>query len=225
MDFEYFFKRQIELWGETTQLALQAKRIAIIGCGGLGSSLAFALGTSGIGTMDMVDFDTVSAHNIHRQIAFSLADEGKPKAEVVAETIRAKSPFVTVTPYVMDFETFKALDNTYDLILDATDNLPVREQIDRWAKARRIPWLYGSVEAFNGQVCLFDRATFKVFTVTDRKPAGIAAPIVMQIAAFQANLALRFLTSLPVERDKLYYLYFDETGEWITQKFGMPVES
>ncbi len=222
VDFEHYFARQIALWGEEKQAALRAKKIAIIGCGGLGSSLALSLGTSGIGGIDLVDFDTVSVHNIHRQVAFTLADEGRPKAEVVAEMIRAKSPFVTVTPHPIDFAVFSEQDGVYDLILDATDNLPAREAIDRWAKAKGIPWVYGSVEAFNGQVCFFDRGLFGVFAVTDRTPAGIAAPIVMHIASLQANFALRYLVGLPVVRDKLYYLFFDDVGELQTQKFGMP---
>ena len=222
VDFNHYFTRQIALWGAQKQAALRAKKIAIIGCGGLGSSLALALGTSGIGAIDLVDFDTVSLHNIHRQVAFALADEGHPKAKVVAEMIRAKNPFVTVTPFAMDFATFSEQKREYDLILDATDNLPAREMIDRWAKAAKTPWIYGSVEAFNGQVCFFHQAPFGVFAVTDRTPAGIAAPIVMHIASLQANLALRYLVGLPVVMDKLYYLFFDNAGELQTQKFGMP---
>ena len=65
-----YFHRQVQLWGEETQTLLQSKKIAIIGAGGLGSSLAFALGSSGIGEIHMIDFDEVSLHNIHRQIAF-----------------------------------------------------------------------------------------------------------------------------------------------------------
>ncbi len=224
MEANAYFRRQIQLWGEATQAALQTKKIAIIGAGGLGSSLAFALGTSGIGTIHVVDFDTVSLHNIHRQIAFTLTDEGQSKARVVAERIRSKNPFVDVTPFAMDFAAFSELEGDYDLILDATDNLPVREQIDVWARAQGIPWVYGSVEAFNGQVCFFDRATFGVFVISDHTPAGITAPIVMHIASLQANLALRYLAGLPVAKDRLYHLYFDEAGELITQKFSMPIE-
>ncbi len=218
-----YFKRQIELWGEETQESLSSKKIAIIGSGGLGCSLALALGSSGIGYIDIVDFDRVSLHNIHRQIAFTLNDESKNKAEVVASLVRLKNPFVTIEAFNMNFDNFRELHNSYDLILDATDNLPVREEIDRYAKDMNTPWLYGSVEEFHGQVCLFDRASFNVFAISDHKPKGIAAPIVMQIGSLQANLALRYLSGLSVSKDKLYYLYFDNSGELITQKFGMPI--
>jgi len=222
MKQEEYFKRQIQLWGEERQHSLESKKIVIIGAGGLGCTLAMALGTSGIGYIDIVDFDTVSHHNIHRQIAFTLQDEGENKAQVVAKLIQSKNPFVKVNAYDMDFNSFKKLTHQYDLILDATDNLPVRGEIDAYAKEQKRPWIYASVEAFNGQVCFFDKATFQVFNLSDHKPEGIAAPIVMHIGSLQANMALRYLAGLSVVKDKLSYLYFSEEGELITQKFGMP---
>ena len=222
MTQDAYFTRQIQLWGSETQKSLEKKKIAIIGSGGLGSTLAMALGTSGIGEIHIVDFDRVSLHNIHRQIAFTLEDEGRSKSKVAAALIRSKNPFVKVMAFDMDFATFSELGNRYDLILDATDNLPVRSEIDLYAKTIKTPWIYASVEEFNGQVCFFDEADFQVFNISDHKPGGITAPIVMHIGSLQATLALRYLAGLTVVKDKLYYLYFSEEGELITQKFGMP---
>jgi len=222
MTQEEYFNRQIQLWGSSVQQSLQKKKIAIIGSGGLGCTLAMALGTSGIGEIHMVDFDTVSSHNIHRQIAFTLEDEGKSKSKAVCALIENKNPFVKAVAFDMAFDDFKEMGNGYDLILDATDNLPVRSAIDVYAKETRTPWIYASVEEFNGQVCFFEEANFQVFNISDHKPGGIAAPIVMHIGSLQANLALRYLAGLPVVKDKLYYLYFSDEGELITQKFGMP---
>ncbi len=223
MTQELYFKRQIELWGSQKQNQLESKKVAIIGSGGLGCTLALALGTSGIGEIDIVDFDTVSIHNIHRQIAFTLDDNGKNKAQVVADLLKAKNPFVKVEAFDMDFDSFAKLDNHYDLILDATDNLPTRAQIDSYAKRIDTPWIYASVEAFNGQVCFMDRSTFDVINTTDKKPAGIAAPMVMHIGSLEANIAIRYLIDLPIPKDTLHYLYYNPQGELITQKFGMPV--
>jgi len=220
---EEYFNRQIQLWGEDVQSSLEDKKIAIIGSGGLGCSIAMALGTSGIGEIDMVDFDIVGLHNIHRQIAFTLQDEGKLKADVVVELIRAKNPFVTTSSYTMSFEEFKALDRSYDLILDATDNLATREEIDIYAKEIATPWIYGSVEEFNGQVCFFDKSTFSIFNGSEHQVGGNIAPMVMHIASLQSTLAIRYLSGLTVLKDKLYYLYFNNEGELITQKFAMPL--
>jgi len=217
-----YFNRQIQLWGEDTQSSLTSKKIAIIGSGGLGCSLAMALGTSGIGQIDMVDFDTVGLHNIHRQIAFNLKDEGRLKAEVVVELMRAKNPFIKATAYTIDFEEFTKLNNSYDLILDATDNLATRETIHTYAKSVNTPWIYASVEEFNGQVCFFEKASFQVFNHTTHTVGGNIASMVMHVASLEATLALRYLTGLSIMKDRLYYLYFNSEGELITQKFGMP---
>ena len=219
----HYFHRQIQLWGADTQKSLQSKRIAIVGSGGLGSSLAFALGASGIGTIHMIDFDEVSLHNIHRQIAFKSGDEGKNKAVVNAEIIEARCPFVKAIAHQCDFETWSKKNVEVDLIIDATDNLASRGEINTYAKQVNLPWVYGSVEAFHGQVCFIDESSFNdAFKIIKKTPAGIAAPIVMHIASLQANLALRFLAGLSIKKDMLYYLFFNEEGELITQKFGLP---
>lgn len=218
-----YFHRQVQLWGEETQKSLQNKKIAIVGAGGLGSSLAFALGASGIGEIHMIDFDEVSLHNIHRQIAFSMGDEGKNKATLNAQIIEKRCPYVKAIAHECDFITWSEKNIEVDLIIDATDNLPTRGDINTYAKKVNMPWLYGSVEAFHGQVCFIDESSFNdAFKIITKTPAGIAAPIVMHIASLQANLALRFLAGLSVKKDLLYYLFFNEDGEMITQKFRLP---
>jgi len=224
-NYNTFFKRQIELWGEDTQNSLQDKKIAIIGCGGLGCSVGLALGSSGIGKIDLVDFDEVSVHNIHRQVGFKLGDENRSKAKVLKELIDSRCPFIEVNSHCSDFETFIKDNNIkYNLIIDATDNLEVRVKINSYAKQTSTPWVYGSVEEFHGQVCFFEESSFEdVFNIGDHTPKGIAAPIVLNIASFQANLALRYLAGLSVKKDILYYCFFNNDGEYTMQKFGLPI--
>ncbi|MEN4052225.1 MULTISPECIES: ThiF family adenylyltransferase [Sulfurimonas] len=218
-----YFHRQVQLWGEETQQSLQDKKIAIIGSGGLGSSLAFALGATGIGEIHMVDFDEVSLHNIHRQIAFKSGDEGKNKAQINAKIIEERCPYAKAIAHEMNFEEWSKKNIEVDLIIDATDNLPTRAEINAYAKKRHLPWVYGSVEAFHGQVAFIEESSFSdSFKIIQKTPAGIAAPIVMHIASLQANLALRYLAGLSVKKDLLYYLFFNDEGELITQKFGLP---
>jgi molybdopterin/thiamine biosynthesis adenylyltransferase len=221
-----YFKRQIQLWGEETQTTLSSKKIAIIGAGGLGSSLAFALGASGLSEIHMIDFDIVSLHNIHRQIAFQMGDEGKNKAEVNTQIIEQRSPFTKAFTHTCNFEEWSKKGIKVDLLIDATDNLPTRSQINTYAKKEHLPWIYGSVEAFHGQVCFFHNASFNdAFKITQQAPAGITAPVVMHIASLQATLALRYLANLSVKKDLLYYLFFNDEGELITQKFKLPISS
>jgi adenylyltransferase/sulfurtransferase len=222
-EFNQYFNRQIQLWGKETQYKLKNKKIAIIGCGGLGCSLGIALGSSGIGQIDLVDFDRVGLHNIHRQIGFKIGDEGKLKCEVLKELLISRCPYVKIDSFDIDFETFSKQNNHYDLILDATDNLEVRVKINSFSKQYSIPWIYGSVEGFHGQVCFFQDASFEtVFNIKEHKPEGITAPIVMNIASLQSNLALRYLADLSIKKDFLYYCFFNNDGVFETQKFGLP---
>ncbi len=218
-----YFKRQIALWGIDKQKLLQDKSILIVGAGGLGSSVAYALGATGIGTIHIVDFDEVSIHNIHRQIAFELTDEHQNKAKINAQRIQNRSHFTQVHHHPCDFEQWTTRNIAVDLIIDATDNLQTRAQIDTFAQQHTTPWIYGSVEAFVGHVCFFQNSSFKdIFSLSHTQPAGIAAPMVMHIASLQANLALRYLVDLSVKKDLLYYLFFNNDGELITQKFTLP---
>lgn len=218
---ETYFARQITLWGIETQSSLSEKKIAIIGSGGLGSTLALTLGSSGIGTIHLVDFDTVAVHNLHRQIAYTHEDEGKFKCTQLAKLLRSRCDSLIVHPHPEPFEAFAERNADLDLIIDATDNLPSRAAIDNYAKSRSLPWLYGSVEGFHGYVCLFDRAPFSVFEITDRKPGGIAPPIVAFIAALEANFALRYLAGLPLVCDELNYLFFDSVGSLQHRKLAL----
>jgi molybdopterin/thiamine biosynthesis adenylyltransferase len=219
---EYFI-RQTALWGEETQKNLQNKSIAIIGCGGLGSNLALTLGSSGIGKIYLVDFDVVSLHNLHRQVAFRLEDVDKPKATLLANLIRSRYDGVAVTSVVGSFDDFCAQNIEVDLLIDATDNLPTREKIEKYAKKIDTPWIYTSVEAWHGQLCFFKDASFAdTITINDRKPEGIAPPIVALMAAYEANTALRYLAGLSVKTDVLNYLSFDASGQLKIQSFTMP---
>jgi len=221
--FNQYFKRQIELWTEETQLSLQNKHILLVGSGGLGCSVGIALGAIGIGHIDIVDFDKVSVHNIHRQIAFNIEDENRYKCDVLKTTIESKSPFTCVNAYKVDFKEFES-SIKYDLIIDATDNLEIRTVINQYAKSKKTPWIYGSVEEFHGQVCFFEQSSFEaVFNISNHTPKGIAAPIVMNIASLQANLAIRYLVNLPIKKDYLYYIFFDSDGIFQTQKFQLPI--
>jgi molybdopterin/thiamine biosynthesis adenylyltransferase len=171
----------------------------------------------------MIDFDEVSLHNIHRQIAFKLGDEGENKAVLNAALLEERSPFVKAIAHECDFTAWCEKGIDVDLIIDATDNLPTRGDINSYAKSKNLPWIYGSVEAFHGQVCFIEESSFSdAFKIVQKTPAGIAAPIVMHIASLQANLALRYLAGFSVKKDMLYYIFFSEEGEMNTQKFNLP---
>jgi adenylyltransferase/sulfurtransferase len=202
---------------------LSTKRVAIIGSGGLGCSVAIALSGTGLGKIVLVDFDEVSLHNIHRQIGFDISDVGEKKSTVLAKKLKARYDKTDIISIDGDFDDFCKESIDIDLIIDATDNLASRVKIDEYAKSNSIPWVYGSVEEYHGQVCFFDKSVFSdSMAVTAHEVKGITAPMVMQIASFEANLALRYLADLSVAKDYLYFISFDKDGFLDTRKFKMP---
>lgn len=218
---DIFFQRQIKIWGKEKQKSLKHKKIVIIGSGGLGSNLSFSLGGTGIGTIDIVDFDKIEIHNIHRQMIFSLDDVNLYKSEVTSNFIKNRNPFLNSSFFKINFSSFIKNKNIkkYDLIIDATDNIESRFMINSYSKLSGIPWIYGSVEDFNGQVCFFEKSSFESFNFSKSSVNGNTSTMVMHIASFQSNMALRYLLDLKVDKDKLHYIYINEDGEFINNKF------
>lgn len=216
-----YYSRQYMLWGNETQDILATKTVAIVGCGGLGCSLGLVLSGLGLKEFYMIDFDTVEIHNIHRQIAFEKKDNDKKKVEVLSDKMANRS-LSKVNAIEGDFKHFTSLSIIPDLILDGTDNLATRKEINDFAKKEKIPWIYASVEEFRGQVAFFQNASFdEVFKVSDLAPKGITAPMVAQIASLSATLASRYLAGLDIQKDVLHYLYHKDDGEFCIDKFKL----
>lgn len=216
-----YYDRQILLWGEQTQSTLSTKSVAIIGCGGLGNSIALALSGVGLHSIYLIDFDIVEIHNIHRQVCFDFTDDQKCKAAVLATKLSLRNNQTKFIPYNISFDEFIKLNKQYDLLIDATDSLDVRTTINTFAKAQTLPWIYSSVEEFNAQICLFKNSSFDSFNIRSNEPKGISAPMVMQAASLSANLATRYLANLSVEYDILNYIYYDNFGKFHLRSFNI----
>ncbi|VAW27233.1 Molybdopterin-synthase adenylyltransferase, partial [hydrothermal vent metagenome] len=136
MDFnkEQYFKRQTTLpeIGKKGQELLQNTKVLIIGCGGLGNPVAIYLATSGVGELHLVDFDTVSISNLHRQVFYKIEDVGKAKTKVLANEIKKRTPFtkVTFTNKAIDKDSILDLILKYDIVVDGTDSLPIKYLIN-----------------------------------------------------------------------------------------------
>ncbi|CAA6804745.1 MAG: Sulfur carrier protein adenylyltransferase ThiF [uncultured Campylobacterales bacterium] len=216
-----YYDRQVQLWGEEKQRKLFQKSVVIIGCGGLGNSLSLALSGIGLKEIHLVDFDKVETHNIHRQVCFNIEDETKYKAQVLSQKLSSRNIETKFINYNISFEEFIQKEIQFDLIIDATDSLIVREQINKYSKQINIPWIYSSVEEFHGQVCFFEKASFQDFNIKKNSSKGIAAPMVMQIASLSANLIIRYLLNLDIKKDLLHYMYYDSFGELKLDKYQL----
>jgi adenylyltransferase/sulfurtransferase len=209
---DQYFQRQITLAeiGNEGQNLLQKAKVLIIGCGGLGSPIAVYLATSGVGALHLVDFDSVAVSNLHRQVFFSVEDVQQPKVEVLANEIKKRAPFtkVTFTNNKVDKDSIISLISEYDVIVDGTDNLPVKYLINDACVLAKKPLVYGSLYKFDGYVSTFNvpngdgdftcnlRDAFPEIAtnIPNCEEAGTLNPIVGIIALLQANEVIKLIT-------------------------------
>ncbi len=140
------------------QKKLKASRVLIVGAGGLGSPLGLYLAAAGVGTIGIVDFDTVDATNLHRQILYGNDDVGRSKVESARKRLNAVNPHIHIETHESRLTSDNALEilKNYDVIVDGTDNFPTRYLINDACVLLGKPNVYGSIFRFEGQVTVFD---------------------------------------------------------------------
>ena len=146
--------------GGPGQKRLKQARVLVIGAGGLGSPVLLYLAAAGVGTLGVIDDDTVDGSNLQRQVIHTEARIGMPKVFSAEAALKALNPFVTVRPYHrrLDEEIAADLFADYDLILDGTDNFETRYLANRVAVAQGKPLISGALAQWEGQVSVFDPA-------------------------------------------------------------------
>ncbi|KAI5299945.1 hypothetical protein KEM56_002857 [Ascosphaera pollenicola] len=142
------------------QLTLRSTRLLIIGCGGLGSPASLYLAASGIGTLGLLDTDTVDASNLHRQIihSTSAANSHKHKVDSAIERLRALNPLVQYIPHKTYLTAGNALDifAGYDVVLDCSDNPATRYLVSDAAVLVGIPLVSASALGTEGQLMVLN---------------------------------------------------------------------
>ncbi len=140
------------------QRKLKNARVLVVGTGGLGSPLLLYLAAAGIGTLGVLDFDTVDESNLQRQVLFSETDVGKPKVTAAVKRLKALNPFVNYKAYQTHLHSGNALKifKDYDIVADGTDNFPTRYLINDACVILGKPNVYGSIYRFEGQASVFN---------------------------------------------------------------------
>ena len=153
------YARQINLAqvGEDGQRRLKKARVLCIGAGGLGSPAGLYLAAAGIGTIGIVDQDTVDPSNLHRQLLHGTADVGREKTDSARSRLLAINPTIEIETYTTRLCAGNATDliHNYDIVLDGSDNLPTRYLSSDICVWERKPNIYGSVHQFEGQASVF----------------------------------------------------------------------
>ena len=139
------------------QARLKSGRVLCVGAGGLGSPLTLYLAAAGVGTLGIVDFDTVETSNLQRQILYGTNDVGRSKLDSAEDRLRDVNPFVEIVKHEIRLSSENALEvlSGYDVVIDGTDNFPTRYLVNDACVLTGIPNIYGSVFRWEGQVAVF----------------------------------------------------------------------
>jgi thiazole biosynthesis adenylyltransferase ThiF len=193
--------------GVEGQKKLLSARVLVVGAGGLGCPISLYLAAAGVGTIGLVDFDTVDASNLQRQVLFTTEDVGKPKVEAAAKRLKALNPDVTVKTYQVALKSDNIMDilKDYDMIIDGTDNFPTRYLTNDAAVLQKKPNIYGSIFRFDGQVTVFKTPEGPCYRCLYPEPpppgevpscaeGGVMGAMVGTIGAIQATEAIKLIT-------------------------------
>lgn len=144
--------------GEEGQLKLKASSVLVAGCGGLGSASSLYLAAAGIGRLGLVDSDKVDLSNLQRQVIHSMESIGRAKVDSAKERINGLNPNVKVNTFHdrIQENNARSIIKEYDIVVDATDNFDTRYVLNAACFELSIPFVYGAIFQFSGQMSLFN---------------------------------------------------------------------
>jgi len=194
---------------ESGQERIRNAKVLCIGAGGLGSPALMYLAAAGVGTIGIVDFDTVDETNLHRQVLYGQSDIGKKKVDVAKLKIQESNPLVSVVVYPVRINPSNVLEIMagYDIIIDATDNFATRYLINDAAVLLNKPYVWGSVNRFDGQAAVFWSSLGPCYrclhpeppapgTVQNCADAGVLGVLCASIASIQVNEVIKAITGI-----------------------------
>lgn len=203
------YNRQIILRGFDFegQEALKEARVLVVGLGGLGCAATQYLAGAGVGHLTLLDFDTVSVSNLQRQTLHSDATVGQPKVLSARDALARINPYIAITPVnaLLDESEIHTLITEHDLVLDCTDNVSIRNQLNAGCFAARIPLVSGAAIRMEGQITVFTyqegepcyRCLSRLFgeNALTCVEAGVMAPLIGVIGSLQAMEAIKLLAN------------------------------
>jgi adenylyltransferase/sulfurtransferase len=139
------------------QKRLKNARVLAVGAGGLGSPTLMYLAAAGVGTLGIVDFDTVDESNLQRQVIHGQSDIGRSKAESAKASVQEINPLIEVVLHQERLDSTNVMEifSQYDLIVDGTDNFATRYMVNDAAFFLGKPYVWGSIYRFDGQASVF----------------------------------------------------------------------
>jgi len=195
--------------GAEGQVRISQAKIACVGAGGLGAPVLQYLAAAGVGHITIIDDDTVELSNLQRQVIHRSVDVGLPKAESAKRFIADLDSNIVVTAHVVRLNESNASEllKEHDIVIDGTDNIPTRYLIDEVCFSLGIPWIYGSVYRFEGQVSTFNLNGGPCYrdlfpqpppegSIPNCSEAGVLGVLPGLVGCHQANEALKVILGI-----------------------------
>jgi len=193
--------------GVEGQEKLCRARVLIIGAGGLGSPVAMYLAAAGIGTLGIIDSDTVELSNLQRQILHRTADVDRPKVDSALETLQGINPEINITALKLKFRAENAIDvlRGYDFVVDGTDNFAAKFVINDACVIEGVPFSHAGVVGFAGQAMTVIPGKSTCFRCVFPQPpppgsvptcsqAGVLGAAAGMLGTIQAAEAVKYIT-------------------------------
>ncbi|MGS0675320.1 molybdopterin-synthase adenylyltransferase MoeB [Shewanella sp. 125m-1] len=190
------------------QEKLKQANILIIGAGGLGCAASQYLAVAGIGSMTLVDFDTVEISNLQRQVLHQDANVGQAKVDSAKQSLTALNPHIQIDTInaVLDDHEIDALVEQHSIVMDCTDNVAVREQLNQSCFKHKKPLISAAAIRMEGMVTVFDYQAntpcYHCFSQLFGEQqlscveSGILAPVVGMIGCLQAVEAIKVIANM-----------------------------
>jgi len=191
------------------QKRLKNAKVLCIGAGGLGSPALMYLAAAGVGTLGIVEFDTVDESNLQRQIIHGQSDVGRSKAESARDSVQEINPLIQVNLHEerLDSSNVMELFAQYDLIVDGTDNFATRYLVNDAAVLLGKPYVWGSIYRFDGQASVFWAEYGPCYRCLYPEPpppgmvpscaeGGVLGVLCASIGSIQATEAIKLLTGI-----------------------------
>ena len=195
--------------GMDGQKRLKNAKVLCVGAGGLGSPALMYLAAAGVGTLGIVEFDTVDESNLQRQIIHGQSDVGRSKAQSAADSVREINPLITVNIHETRLDNDNVMDlfSQYDLIVDGTDNFATRYMVNDAAVLLNKPYIWGSIYRFDGQASVFWSEHGPCYRCLYPEPpppgmvpscaeGGVLGVLCASIGSIQVNEAIKVLTGI-----------------------------
>jgi adenylyltransferase/sulfurtransferase len=191
------------------QQRLMNAKVLCVGAGGLGSPALMYLAAAGVGTLGIVEFDTVDESNLQRQIIHGQSDIGKSKAQSAKEKVSEINPYVNVILHEtrLDVSNVMEIFSQYDLIVDGTDNFATRYLVNDACVLLKKPYVWGSIYRFDGQASVFWAEYGPCYRCLYPEPpppgmvpscaeGGVLGVLCASIGSIQVTEAIKLLTGL-----------------------------